>query len=288
MKGPTFTQLTNSANAVLKTGLVPAASGSAYLELEAPPKTAKTLLPTSSTLKLTCSVHGPKPVARTASFSPNLQLSAIIKFGPFATRQRRGYVRDAAERDLGVHLETALKGMILPARWPKSAIDVVVTVLEGEEDNPFRNEGGVEGAGLMNVLGGCMTVASAALADARIDCLDLLAGVVAGVIQDRNAKLLVLDPCPSEHESVLAMCVLGYLPNRDEITELWVKGDAASAGGSDGFETLMDNAVNAAKGVQTILQEAVRESAERSSRQLKAGVGASNTNHDMNDVDMKT
>ena len=178
--------------------------------------------------------------------------------------------------------------MILPARWPKSAIDVVVTVLEGEEDRISGTEGGVEGAGLMNVLGGCMTVASAALADARIDCLDLLAGGVAGVVQEKEVKSLVLDPCPSEHDSVSAMFVVGYLPNRDEITELWVKGNSASADGDDGFNSLLDNAVNAAKGVQTILQEAVRESAERSSRQLKTGIGRSSTNHDMNDIDMKT
>jgi exosome complex component MTR3 len=224
----------------------------------------------TSSLKLTCAVHGPKPLGRTASFSPNLQLSAHVKFAPFAARQRRGYTRDAAERDLSVHLENALKGAIIPDRWPKSAIEVIVTVLEGEEDSWLGNgtdsKSGFENAGMMNVLAGCLTVASAALADARIDCLDLLAGGVAAIVSgpDRT-RMKLLDPCPAEHEELHAVCVVGYLPARDEVTELWVKGDLPpkTEDSGLGLESLVDGAINAARGVQSVLREAVKESAER-------------------------
>lgn len=203
-----------------------------------------------------------------------------MKFAPFAARRRRGYLRDVSERDLGVHLETAIRGIIIGDRWPKSGLDVSITILEGEDDRwwgdtlssgPFS---GMDGWGLMNVLAGCITVASAAIADARIDCLDLIAGGVAAFVDDNSKKqenndsTLVLDPNPAEHQDILSVCVVGYMPSRDEITELWLKGDTPnSASGAQskaaGHELLVDGAVEAARAVQTVLIEAVKESAER-------------------------
>ncbi|EEH42025.1 3' exoribonuclease family protein [Paracoccidioides lutzii Pb01] len=277
----------------LKTGLIPSASGSAYLEFQTstilPRSKLKTLIPPSSSLKLTCTVHGPKPLPRSAPFSPNLLLSTHVKFAPFATRRRRSYIRDVNERDLGVHLETALKGVIIGERWPKSGLDITVTILEGEDDrwwgdalssSPF---GGIDGWGLMNVLAGCITVASAAIVDARIDCVDLITGGVAAFVENPHIEVsgepeetnekgrdrrLVLDPDPSEHRGIAAACVVGYMPSRDEITELWLKGDTSdfhggSQKGSLSHEALIDGAVNAARGTQAVLMEASRESAER-------------------------
>ena len=251
-------------------GLVPAASGSAYFELEAP-NTDRTLLPAISTLKLVCAVHGPKPVSRNSPFSSNLQLTASVKFAPFAARQRRGYLRDAGERDLGSRLESALKGTVILDRWPKSAIDVIVTILEAEEDEWSGRQGqhgtrGVPGMDMMNTLAGCITAASAALAHARIDCLDLLAGGVMAVIRETNGSLTkALDPCPIEHEDIVSACVVGYLPTRKEVTEVWIKGDLA-ASSMDGLSTVdevMESASLAARASYLVLQEAVRESAEQ-------------------------
>src|SRR4051794_11400744 len=72
----------------LKTGVTPSASGSAYLEIE----TSAT--PGVSGLKLSCSVHGPRSLPRSAPFSPHIVLSTHVKYAPFATKQRRGYLRD--------------------------------------------------------------------------------------------------------------------------------------------------------------------------------------------------
>ena len=267
----------------LKTGLVPSASGSAYLEIQpgtALQSTSGSLIPASSSLKLTCTVHGPKPLPRSAPFSPNLLLTTHVKFAPFAARRRRGYLRDVSERDLGAHLETAIRGIIIGDRWPKSGLDVSITILEAEDDRwwgdtlssgPFS---GMDGWGLMNVLAGCITVASAAIADARIDCLDLIAGGVAAYVEDSTKdkegtdNRLVLDPNPAEHQDISSACVVGYMPSRDEITELWLKGDMPkSTSGAQGkaasHELLVDGAVEAARAVQTVLIEAVKESAER-------------------------
>lgn len=243
----------------LRTGVVPSASGSAYYEIPPQDSTSDSglLLPSSSSLKITCTVHGPRPLPRNAAFSPNLLLTTHVKFAPFATRQRRGYVRDASERDLGVHLETALRGIIIGERWPKSGCEVVITVLEGEEDG-WWGDGGEAGRtggwGMMNVLAGCITVASAALADAEIDCVDLVSGGVAAL--DESAQERTIDPAPTE-QKITAACVVGYLQSRDEITAMWMKGDSGSR-----TEALIDGAVRAATLGRTVLAEAVKEATE--------------------------
>lgn len=262
---------------------MPAASGSAYFELEAP-SSSRNLVHTTSTIKLSCAVQGPKPLPRNSNFSPNLQLNASVKFAPFATRHRRGYLRDNIERDLGSHLENALNGVIIPERWPKSAIDVAVTVLEGEEDCLWNEEQGQEkgitSVGLMNVLAGSITVSVAALTDAKIDCLDLLTGGVAARATNDAAELL--DPCPSEHEELSSACVVGYLPARDEVVEIWSKASAAQ-GSSQSFENLLDAAIKASRGAHRILTEVIKESLERQAESVQ-----SNTIKTMNDVEMKT
>ncbi|TQV93033.1 ubiquitin-protein ligase (Asi3) [Cordyceps javanica] len=128
-------------------------------------------------------------------------LSTHVKYAPFATKQRRGYLRDSSERDLSTHLETALRGTLIADRWPKSGVDVVVTIIEGELTRQAAQDQGIEGWEMMNVLSGCITVASAAIADAGIDCVDTVAGGVAAmVIEDESDEhTVVLDPVPSEH-----------------------------------------------------------------------------------------
>ncbi|KAK5085648.1 3'-5'-exoribonuclease [Lithohypha guttulata] len=248
----------------LQTGLVPAASGSAYLELEAP-RGNKSFVPTTSTIKLSCAIQGPKPLSRNAHFSPNLHLTASVKFAPFATRKRRGYLRDNVERDLGSHLQNALNGVIIPDRYPKSALEVAVTVLEGEEDCLWNEdqgqEKGVGGIGLMNVLAASINVAVAALVDAKIDCLDMLSAGVAA--QELSTELL--DPCPSEHEELSSACVVGYLPNRDELVEVWCKSTIGTV--SDGTsEDLINAAIKAARGTYKVLTEVIKESLEQKSK----------------------
>ncbi|KAI9373661.1 exoribonuclease family protein [Aspergillus egyptiacus] len=266
----------------LKTGLIPSASGSSYIEFEpsaslsAARASPKSLIPPSSSLKLACTVHGPKPLPRSATFSPNLVLTTHVKYAPFAARKRKGHIRDSSERDLGVHLETALRGVIVAERWPKSGLDITITILEAEDDRWWGDAPDSHDAawGMMNVLAGCITAASAAIADARIDCLDLVAGGVAAVVADESAEgdtsapRLMLDTDPAEHRSILSACVVAYMPARDEITELWLKGDnsKASVGVDDkslSHEALIDGAVDAARGAHSVLAEAVRESAER-------------------------
>ncbi|KAJ5782573.1 hypothetical protein N7457_004347 [Penicillium paradoxum] len=269
----------------LKTGLIPTASGSSYLEFEPSASLAaarsnpKSLIPPSSALKVACTVHGPKPLPRSAAFSPNLVLTTHVKYAPFAARKRKGHIRDASERDLGVHLETALRGAIIAERWPKSGLDITLTIIEAEDDRWWGDAPDSHDAswGMMNVLAGCITAASAAIADAHIDCLDLVSGGVAALVSDDShpgsTPRLMLDIDPAEHRSIVSACVVAYMPARDEITELWLKGDSSRAAlekgdGRMGHEALIDGAVDAARGANTVLAEAVRESIVRSIAQV--------------------
>ncbi len=206
----------------LKTGVTPSASGSAYLEVESSGKEGV------SGLKLSCTVHGPRSLPRSSPFSPHIILSAHAKFAPFATKQRRGYLRDPTERDLSTHLEAALRGAIIADRWPKSGVDIIISIIEGNQDRETSQSQGDEAWDMMNTLSGCITVASAALADAGIDCVDTVAGGVAALVRDSKdggKPRIVVDPIPAEHDKIEAACCVAYLPTRDEITNLWFKGD---------------------------------------------------------------
>lgn len=87
---------------------------------------------------------------------------------------------------------------------------------------------------LMSLLSGCITVASAALADSGIDCVDIPAGGVAAIVLDPSSTpsspsySVVLDPHPSEHDTIQSACLVAYLPSRDEITDIWIRGDPNS------------------------------------------------------------
>lgn len=249
--------------------MVPSATGSAYFELENPTGPSQSVNAPVSSLKLSCAVHGPKPLPRNANFSSNLQVSVSVKFAPFAARERRGYIRDSTERDIGTHLETALNGIIIPDRWPKSAVDIVITVLEAEDDLEkslqARKLRGVNSVASMNIVSGSITVATAALLDARIDCLDLLTGGVAATLSTDDEKAFnFLDPSPSEDPSFKAVCVVGYMPIRDEITLIWASGGIPTTDDEQttAFNTLLDSAVNAAKGSHVVLRQVATDLAQ--------------------------
>ncbi|KAI9665563.1 MAG: 3'-5'-exoribonuclease [Alyxoria varia] len=285
-------------NIFLRTNITPTASGSAYLELpnsSIPSSSRKSgipsssLIPFTSTLKLHCTVHGPRPLPRSSPFSPQLVLTAHVKYAPFASRGlRRGFVRDLGERDTSARLETALRGIVIAERWPKSGVDVRVNVLEAEDEE--RVGSGIDGGhggtqqqdwGAMTVLAGCVNVGCAAMMQAGIDCVDLVLGGVAALVRqprgphhdggsgtqgldahnEGDGQGVVLDPCPAEYRcgEILAACVVAYLPARDELVDVWMKGDT----GSFPTNRLIDSAVDASEAARGVLGEVVRESVEQ-------------------------
>ncbi|KFA60044.1 hypothetical protein S40285_08951 [Stachybotrys chlorohalonatus IBT 40285] len=239
----------------LKTGVTPSASGSAYLELDS------LGLSEGSGMKLACTVHGPRSLPRSAPFSPHMVLSTHVKYAPFATRQRRGFLRDSSERDLSMHLETALRGVLIADRWPKSGVDVIVTIIEGDQARQTSIEQGREEWDMMSVLGGCITVAAAALADAGIDTVDTVSGGVAALVSgsDNEQASVVLRSLPAAHEKILAACCIAYLPLREEITNMWLKGCLPSSETGTHRE-LVAQAIQASKGTHQAILASLNQS----------------------------
>jgi len=199
------------------------------------------------------------------AFSPHIILSTHVKYAPFATKQRRGYVRDASERDLSVHLETALRGVIIADRWPKSGVDIVISIIEGDQDRGGAVQAAADDAwGMMNVLSGCITVASAALADAGIDRVDTVAGGVAAIVggtKGDTKPAIVMDPIPSEHDDIVAACCVAYLPTREEVTNLWFKGDIPAD--STLYEEVIQKSLQAARHANRVVVSSLEETLQR-------------------------
>ncbi|KAK6214016.1 3'-5'-exoribonuclease [Pestalotiopsis sp. IQ-011] len=243
----------------LKTGVTPSASGSAYLELESRPNH-----PVKSNLKLSCTVHGPRALPRSAPFSPHIILTTHVKYAPFATRTRRGPLRDSSERDLGVHLETALRGAIIADRWPKSGVDIIITIIEGDQDRHAPHNQDDENWEMMNVLSGCITVASAAIADAGIDCVDTVAGGVAALVSKKEGDVpsIIVDPIVAEDHKILAACCVAYLPSRDEVTNLWFKGQLPG-GDFMVYNTMLERSMVASRSANRVIVQALSETAKK-------------------------
>jgi exosome complex component MTR3 len=212
-------------------------------------------------------------------------VSVSVKLAPFATRIRHGYIPNVIEKDLGLHVENALKGVILPDRWPKSGLEVSVTVLESEDG---RDENSTfTGIALHNLLAAAINVSMAALSDAGIDCLDVLsAGVGAVVAGAGNKQGRILDPAANEHDEILSTCVVGYLPSRDEIVELWSTNVVSGNGKEESLshDNLVDSAIAAAKGAHSVLNEVLLESLNKSASTRVKMMGRSTSK----DVEMKT
>jgi exosome complex component MTR3 len=130
----------------IKPNLIPQANGSAYIEL--------------GDTKLVVSVFGPRQNKRMA-FSPSGQLTCEFKFSTFACEQRRGHIRDNEEKDISQLILAALVPAIKLENYPKSLIDIYITVLEN--------------GGTQSCLAAGITASSVALATAGIEMLDLVA-----------------------------------------------------------------------------------------------------------------
>jgi len=125
------------------------AAGSAYVEFDA--------------TKVMCGVYGPRQGSKTASAATTDRgrLDVDVRLAAFATPGERGAANRAgdAERDFAGLLQRALEGAVMAETFPKTSVDVYVTVLEAS---------GAE-------FPAACAAASAALADAGVAMLDLVA-----------------------------------------------------------------------------------------------------------------
>ncbi|KAH8106966.1 mRNA transport regulator 3 [Cristinia sonorae] len=175
----------------LKPGLISQATGSAYIE------TDKT--------KLACAVYGPRQ-SRSTTYNEKGRLNIEVKFAPFSCKKRRTPIRDAEDRSIAVQIHQALLSAVRLELFPKSTIDIFITVLE--------NDG----------LEGCITAgtvaASAALADAGIEMLGLVVACSATLVSSE----VWLDPTEEETVHGVGSVIYSCIPALDILSNVWQTG----------------------------------------------------------------
>ena len=133
----------------MKTGVISQAAGSAYVEL------AKT--------KVMCGVYGPRQPQRVDGMEFGRgRLDVDVKLATFATAGARGKVAQGdAEREFSQLVHRALAGAVILETFPKTAVDVYVTVLEA---------GGAELPAVVAAASAALTCAGVAMRDLVSAC----------------------------------------------------------------------------------------------------------------------
>ncbi|EDV20340.1 uncharacterized protein TRIADDRAFT_61054 [Trichoplax adhaerens] len=187
---------------VCRTGAVSQAVGSAYIELR--------------NTKIICAVYGPREVAKKQEFNIQATVACELKFATFSCRRRRRHIQDSQEKEYSQIIVQALQPVVRLDKYPKSQIDIFITVLQ--------NDG--------SVLGGAITAASVALADSGIEIFDVAIGCCLRQIGD----LSLIDPTYLEEEGRLnneeedeivtnANVTIALLPSLNQVSALIMNGE---------------------------------------------------------------
>jgi len=204
----------------LKTDAVPQAVGSSYIEV--------------GNTKVICSVYGPREIPKRDDFSMNGCLSCEFKFATFSEKIRRGHQQDSQEKDLSLLLQETLQPAVLLHTFPKSQVDVNITVL---------SSGG-------STLAAATTAASVALTAAGIEMRDVVVGAAAVICRnDQSDEHYALVDPTDEEESFVAdpksqhgTVILGYMPTLRQVAGFQQNGALSLAAIHDGLATCIESA----------------------------------------------
>jgi len=198
----------------LKTGLVSQANGSAYIE------TGKT--------KIVCAVYGPHPARRDAPYSAKAKLNVEVKFAPFACPGRRKAPgKDTESATLSSQLAQALLPSLRLDLFPKSAIDLFLTILECD--------------GPINDISAGVTAASVALAEAGVQMYGLTVGCCASLASVDGKLVTLLDPTNAESRQSQGLITLSCMPALESSTHLAFEGVASRHLIMETLKTLQDS-----------------------------------------------
>lgn len=199
----------------LQPGGVVNSNGSAYIEV--------------GDIKLQCSVYGPSPIR--GSFTELAQLTIETKVTPFAGMTSESQSAQL-ELSISTFVYTGLSPAILLDQYPKSCINVLVTVISAGNNS-------------MSLLAAAINVASVALMNAGIFMRDV---VTAGSAVEIDNTVYYDPECsnPSSLEAVVAFCT----GRNNSITNVWIEGDEIEP---EKFITLSDHALNVASQIRTLI-----------------------------------
>ncbi|CAK7896475.1 exosome complex component Mtr3p [[Candida] anglica] len=204
----------------LKTGLVGNANGSAYLEVD------DTIIEVS--------VFGPRPIK--GSFIDRASFSVECKFLPYIPQPNEVTFNGSSttfnnngkpglsniEQKISSYLETSLLASILLEKYPKSTIDVFVTIIS-------TNSTSQSNTSLLHLCNWIVNCSSLALVDSGIELKDI---VTSGQVR-LNCKTneLILDPeyddnTSAAHDDDSLDCVVSFMNMRnDDIVGFWIEGN---------------------------------------------------------------
>ncbi|KAI0721008.1 mRNA transport regulator 3 [Cerioporus squamosus] len=209
----------------LKAGLINQANGSAYIE------TVKT--------KIACAVYGPRQ-SKSTTYNEKGRLNVEVKFAPFSCTRRRVPIRDAEDRSVAVQIQQALVPAVRLELLPKSTIDIFITIIEND---------GIEGC-----IASGSVAASAALADAGIEMLGLVASCSAAVV----GKEIWLDPTEEEGKVSSGTLILAGMPALGTITSVWQSGSMTPADGIKCMEACQERYTD----IHAVIAQALLENAQ--------------------------
>lgn len=199
----------------IKTGLVSNANGSSYIE--------------ASNIIVEVSVFGPRPIR--GSFTDRASFSVECKFLPYLRQPqedlfgsdtlansngRQGLTE--VEHKISQYVETAFLPCILLEKYPKSTIDVFITVISTGNTTTS--------ASILNLTNWIVNCSSLAIVDSGIEMKDI---VTSGHIRYlKSEERLIVDPLENEEREDALDCLVSFesLKN-DEIVGLWIDGDQA-------------------------------------------------------------
>ncbi|EEB05829.2 exosomal 3'-5' exoribonuclease [Schizosaccharomyces japonicus yFS275] len=216
----------------LQLGWTTKANGNAYLE--------------SGNIKIACSVFGPRPT-KTSSFHSIAKLTCELKFSPFAQTVRKSNVQDINERDFSQHIERSLAPSIMLHLYPKSSIDVYIQILESD--------------GQLATIAAAITCASLAIANAKIDCIDIVTG--ASALYKQPSASCIVDPEESDERDAdrsTSFMLVGYMASLGQVTEVWTEGSLSSTDLSKLLEKCTDVASKTRLVANNVLAETEKKS----------------------------
>ena len=215
---------------VVALDVVPAAAGSAYVEL--------------GDTKASCAVYGPRRARAELAGVERGTLDVDVYSAPFATRPKtrdlttreRARGRGAATADDGLAsaVKAALSASVLAERFPKTQVDVCVTVLDAR--------GGEATA--------CVLAASAALARAGVECKDLVSACECA----RSGTRLLLDPTREEIETSDGKVFLAQMSS----LEAYAKTETFGRWDADETTRALDACAAGCNRFDAVLREALR------------------------------
>jgi exosome complex component RRP41 len=203
-------------------GVLNNANGSAYIEF--------------GDNKILAGVFGPRDVhPKHMADTDTGIIRCRYHMSPFSVTERKNPAPSRREIEISKVLKEALEPAVMLDKFPRTAVDVFVEVLQAD--------GGSRCAAL--------DAASVALADAGIPMRDMVSACAAGKIADT----IILDVNNEEDQAGQADMPVGYMPNLGKITLIQLDGILTL----DEYKKCIETAIIGCKKVYEIQKKAIKD-----------------------------